>query len=151
MHESPPSEKIPSPAARSGYTPLSVIFCGWAHGSPVPYQAVSVAYTEFTFRSPSGSDTCAKTKKPSPDWTGSIAVDEYSPSAHLSTKTGGRDPAGGVSGADHRTMLFSVSTMVIVIGSLERRVKFLSPRPSPTIQMVAVPEMLALGDPRSLL
>src|SRR2546426_459181 len=75
-HESPPSEKIPSPAARSGYTPLSVIFCGWAHGSPVPYQAVIVAYTEFMFRSPSGSETCAKTKKPSPDWTGSIAVDE---------------------------------------------------------------------------
>src|SRR3989442_1099575 len=75
MHVSPPSEKIPSPAARSGYTPVSVIFCGWAHGSPVPYQSVIVAYTEFTFRSPSGSDTCAKTKKPSPDWTGSIAVD----------------------------------------------------------------------------
>src|SRR5207249_1420333 len=88
MHVSPPSEKIPSPAARSGYMPESVIFWGWAHGSPVPYQAVIVAYTEFTFRSPSGSETCAKTKKPSPDWTGSIAVEEYSPSAHLWTNTG---------------------------------------------------------------
>src|SRR2546428_8287414 len=113
MHVSPPSEKIPSPAARSGYTPVSVIFCGWAHGSPVPYQAVIVAYTEFTFRSPSGSDTCAKTKKPRPDWTGSIAVDEWSPSAHLSANTGGRDPARGVSGAAHSTMLFTRSTIVL--------------------------------------
>src|SRR5438445_11131971 len=107
MHESPPSEKIPSPAARSGYTPLSVIFCGWAHGSPVPYQAVIVAYTEFAFRSPSGSVTCAKTKKPSPEWPGSIAADESSPPAHLSTNTGGRDPAGGVSGHDHRATLLT--------------------------------------------
>src|SRR5436309_10829111 len=151
MHVSPPSEKIPSPAARSGYTPESVIFCGWAHGSPVPYQAVIVAYTEFTFRSPSGSETCAKTKKPSPDWTGSIAVDEYSPSAHLSTNTGGRDPAGGVSGADHRTMLFSVSTIVIVIESVDRRVKFLYPHRSPTFQIVSVPSMIPLGVARSLL
>src|SRR5438093_13688427 len=108
MHVSPPSEKIPSPAARSGYTPVSVIFCGWAHGSPVRYQAVSVAYTEFTFRSPSGSETCPKTKRPSPDWTGSIAVDEYSPSAHLSTITGGRAPPGGVSGGAPGTIPVTV-------------------------------------------
>src|SRR2546428_13821340 len=136
MHESPPSEKIPSPAARSGYTPLSVIFCGWAHGSPVPYQAVIVAYTEFMFRSPSGSETCTKTKKPSPDWTGSIAVDEYSPSAHLSTNTAGRDPAGGVSGADHRTMRFSVSTIGIVIASVERRGQLLDLHRCPRFQRV---------------
>src|SRR5207245_9675995 len=75
-HERPPSEKTPSPATRSGYRPLSVIFSGCAHGSPVPYQAVIVAYTEFTFRSPSGSATWAKPKNPMPDWTGSIAVVE---------------------------------------------------------------------------
>src|SRR3972149_6267806 len=75
MHVSPPREKIPSPATRSGYMPLSVIFCGWAQGSPVPYQAVTVAYTEFTFRSLSGSATCAKMKKPRPDWRGAIAGD----------------------------------------------------------------------------
>src|SRR3989449_9254376 len=145
MHVGPPREKIPPPAARSGYTPESVIFWGWAHGSPVPYQAVSVAYTEFTFRSPSGSETCAKTKKPSPDWTGSIAVDEYSPSAHLSTNTGGRDPAGGVSGADHRTMLFSVSTTVIVIESVDWRGEFLYPHRSPTFQVWLVPSVTPSG------
>src|SRR3989449_8918085 len=96
MHVSPPSEKIPSPAARSGYTPESVIFCGWAHGSPVPSHAVIVAYTEFTFRSPSGSESCAKPKKPSPDWTRPSAVDEYSPSPALPTNTGGRDAPAAV-------------------------------------------------------
>src|SRR5712692_5504352 len=131
--------------------PLSVIFCGWAQGSPVPYQAVIVAYTEFTFRSLSGSATCAKTKKPSPDWTGSIAVDEYSPSVHLSTNTGGRDPAGGVNGADQRTTLFDVSTIVIVIESVDRRVKFLYPHRSPTFHTVSVPSMIPLGVARSLL
>src|SRR5439155_345378 len=149
MHERPPSEKTPSPAARSGYTPLSVIFWGWAHGSPVPYHAVIVAYTEFTFRSPSGSATWAKTKNPMPDWTGSITVVEYRPSAHLSTNTGGRDPAGGVSRAVQRTTLFSVSTMVTVTWSVDRRVKFLYSHRSPTFHTRSVPSTSEIPDSSS--
>src|SRR6266705_7227487 len=56
----PPKVKIMSPAIRSGEMPLSFICWGNAQDVPEPYQAVIVAYTEFTFRSPSGSVTFAK-------------------------------------------------------------------------------------------
>src|SRR5256714_7294333 len=54
-----PNEKIPSPATRSGAIPSSRIFWGCSHALPVPNQIESVAYTEFGFRSLSGSTTCA--------------------------------------------------------------------------------------------
>src|SRR5712691_4589883 len=60
VHEFAPKVKILSPATRSGEMPSSCIFWGVAHPVPDPYQAVIVAYTEFTFRSLSGSVTFAK-------------------------------------------------------------------------------------------
>src|SRR6266567_2788385 len=140
-----PSEKIVSPAARSGATPSSCIFMGNSQTVPDPYQVVIVAYTEFGFRSPSGSVTFAKRQKPSPAWTGSIASVAQTPSVHLSMKTGGRVPWGAFIGADHRTMLFRLSTMMIVIWSEDRRLKLLYSQRSPMSHTLLVPSKRPLG------
>src|SRR5438552_17114019 len=102
----PPRVKIPSFATRSGATPSSLIFWGCSHELPVPNQMDNCAYTLFLFMLVSGSATLALTLKLRRSCTGSVPEVEGTPSAHFSTKPGGRSPAATITADLDWTVLY---------------------------------------------
>src|SRR3990172_3327321 len=97
----------------------------WGGGGqepPVPKNRVRIANTEPRFRSPSGSETCARIQNSAPVSTASMGSVSGIESAHFSTKSGGRLPAGGDRVASHTTVLRTVSTMIIETVYVEGRI-----------------------------
>src|SRR5437762_12567921 len=82
-------------------------------------------------------------------WTGSIPEVDGTPSAHFSTKTGGRSPAATFTADLHSTVLFVRSTTVIVIASVDRREKLLYAHRSPASQTLSLPSTSPLAGERA--
>src|SRR5712691_3722515 len=144
-----PKEKIPSPATRSGATPSSRNFWADSQALPVPNQIERFAYTEFGFKSLSGSTTFAYIAKPRCSLTGSIPDVDGIPSVHFSTKTGGLAPVDALIADLHSTVLFVRSTTVIVIASVDRREKLLYAHRSPASHTLSLPSTSPLGVARA--
>ena len=111
----------------------------------MPNQIDKVAYTEFGFKSLSGSMTFAYNAKPRCSFTGSVPEVDGTPSVHFSTNTGGRAPVAPLIADLHSTMLFVRSTTVTVIASEDLIVKLLYAHRSPASQLLSLPSKRPLG------